>query len=164
MVHIDETVRFRRCWSHELAAELAGEHGSDFLGVVGPDVLCYEFRPSTSPSKLASPGATLPLVLTFQLEASARGGGSRFSAEAFEALLFLALCTRRPASGTASRSKPLANTFDPANPAPFVASMAAHVGPLQGMPMAAAASARRKKGAAADEDFLTTPMRGLDIS
>jgi hypothetical protein len=166
VLHLDETVRFRRVWSEELAAELKGDHGADFLEMVGAEVLCYEFQPSTLPNPSASPGTSaLPLVLTFQMEASHRGGTTRYSAESFEALLFLALCTRTAGKTAASgsRSKPLASAFDPSNPAPFVAAMAANVGPLEGAP-SAPASTRKGRASRADADLLTTPLRGLNIS
>ena len=64
---LDEAVKMRRLWSEELAAELRGRHGADFLEVVGPEVLCYEFK--FRPSSTATPAgsSTRPLVLTFQV-------------------------------------------------------------------------------------------------
>ena len=165
---LDETVRFRRVWSHELAAELPREHGPAFLEVVGADVLCYEFQPPI-PAKTTSSKATAgasssvprPLVLAFQFDCAARASADhRISAECFEALLFMAIGTCKTASGSSRGSKrlSLATTYDPSAPAPLLAAMAERVGPLIGMPRAASATA-------VDDAVsgLITPVRGLDI-
>ena len=167
VIVLDETVRFRRLWSQDLAAELAGKNGADFLEIVGAHTLCYEFTPSTHPSANKTRGASrTPLVLTFQMEVSRRGSGGHFSAETFEALVFLALLTRRTAARSARgaaastpRSIPLSDAYDPDNPRPFVAALAAQVGPLDGVPGTAEGGKSRS-----GDDVLVTPMRGLGLS
>ena len=164
---LDETVRFRRVWSHELAAELPREHGPAFLEVVGADVLCYEFQPpaAAKTTSKATAGASSPvsrpLVLTFQFDCSARASADhRISAECFEALLFMTIGTCKSASGSSRGSKrlSLATTYDPSAPAPLLAAMAERVGPLIGMPRGASATS-------VDDAIsgLITPVRGLDI-
>jgi hypothetical protein len=202
---LDETVRFRRLWAAELAAELGPEHGPSFLEVAGEHSLCYEFTPSTHYASSRPPtrhAAVTPLVLVFQMATppNHRGSGGRLAAETFEALVFLALCTRRAASGgapaalpasasrstrgggagvsgsaaTTPRGVPLAATYDPDNPAAFVASLATCVGPLTGLPTApeppskgrpTRGGARAAGGGGADsDDLIVTPMKGLGIS
>ena len=172
VVLLDETVRFQRAWSHKLAEGMHGDHGTDFLDMVGPSVLCYEFHPSgatpTTGGKAPTGGAFAlrPLVLTFSLDcARTVGADERVSAECFEALVTMALGTCQthvpkasPRGGPSSRTTktvPLATTYNPARPAALVAKVAASVGPLVGSP-------------GADEDkavaSLLTPVRGLDIS
>ena len=70
------------------------------------------------------------------------------------------------------RSVPLANTYDPDEPAAYVARMAACVGQLTGMPEASkkgggGGTGRSRRGAADDDEAiagLITPVRGLGIS
>lgn len=181
---LDETVRFRRLWSHELAGEMGEKEGGSFLGLVGgAHVLCYEFTPSShyAPNKPPTrAAATTPLVLTFQMEVSASGSGGRLSAESFEALLYLALSTLRPAAPTpsAGRSRtslatpqrvPLASAYDPDDPARFLSEMSKHVGPFVGLPGAKGSAAGKEPkgrgGGAGDESEILTPkMRTLGLS
>ena len=165
VVPLDDTVKLRRWWSQELAAELSGSHGSDFLEIVGRDVLCYQLTPSAVAKPPPTGGTTHPLILTFQLEANDYGGG-RLSAESFEALVFLALSACRAAPSNSARGARSAaqaastagTTYDPAKPAPLVAAINAHVGPLQGAPGSPESAERDPMGG------LMTPMRGLGIS
>ena len=175
VIFLDETVKFRRLWSHDFAASLPREHGSDFLDMVGANVLCYQFTPSTHQPATAGKAATgggfsaRPLLLTFSFECARHAGADeRLSAEAFEALLSMAVGTCKtqlpkasprgggPSSRSTTKTVPLATTYDPARPAPLVAAMSAAVGPLVGPPNEA------------DDDAalagLITPVRGLNIS
>ena len=120
---IDETVKLRRRRAVELAREMDGAHGVDFVDVVGEGALCYELSPS---SKLPTTAGAPKLVLVYQY-----GGG--FAAEAAEALLCMAIFTRQPDG----RPVPLASIYDGKNArrlAEFVRAMQAMVGPLEAHP------------------------------
>ena len=180
VISLDESVKLRRVWSQEYASELPRKHGSTFLEVVGSGVLCYEFVPSLarrSPTATGGVHSQRPLLLTFQIEGSKLPSGTVLSAEAFEALVFMAIGTRKADAaakgGSRSvRSVPLANTYDPDEPAAYVARMAACVGQLTGMPEASkkaggGGTGRSRRGAADDDEAiagLITPVRGLGIS
>ena len=142
--------QLRRLWSHELAAELHSTHGRHFAELVGPSVLLYEMHPSR---EQPSTGSTArPLVIAFQF-------GGLLAAEAFEALLTLAMSTRSVRKGK-RHSSPLASVYDPDRPEPFLKAMQARVGPLLGTPPP---SGTPVHDAASVESVLSTPMRGLGL-
>jgi hypothetical protein len=107
------------------------------------------------------------------------GADERISAEGFEALLFMALNTRKappppPPSASArsthgrsggagsrdTKAVPLAAAYEPDNPAPLIAAMVERVGPLLGSPPPAPAATEQPDDVAG----LLTPVRGLQIS
>ena len=175
VLRLDAAVRLRRVWSEELAAELGGSHGAAFLECAGSGVLCYEIRFRSSAAVAPPTASARPLVLThFQLASSATHSTEAFSAEAFEAALWMALSTRRaPVQGQGELAamaggSSLVSVYDPDNPLPAVRTMQAAVGPLVGVPAAAsgappAASDRNAHGSLATPPPVT-PVRGsLDL-
>ena len=117
------------------------------------------------------------LVLTFQLageDAYCKPSSERFSAEAFEALVWMAVRTRKaggePRSFAGGQS--LSAVYDPDAPGPFVRDMDSQVGSLLGDggaallaatpgPSSAAPSARCTRSSSAVPH---TPVRNLGIS
>ena len=167
-IRLDESVRLRRLWSEELAAELGGRHGADFLECVGREVLCYELR---APSVAATPsGSARPLVLAgVQLASDAGLGGQlaraepsaeKLSAEAVEALLWMAIRTRtRPVKDelrSFAGGVSVGAIYDPDEPAAFVRTMEACVGSLSGKPTTSTP-------ANAASGVPVTPVRGLEL-
>lgn len=150
-IELDETVRLRRLWSHELAAELAHKNGDEFIEVTGPNVLCYEICPSRV--RMLTGTSVRPLVLVFQY-------GGQFSAEAFEVLVTLATHTCLSRDGTFTR-RTVDSVCDPDNPAAvsaFIEVLQARVGPLQGAPRVEALAPRTER-----RPTLSSPMRGLSL-
>ena len=174
VLRLDDAVRLRRVWSEELAAELGGSHGAAFLECAGSGVLCYEIRFRGSAAVAPPTASTRPIILThFQLAPSATHSTEAFSAEAFEAALWMAVSTRRAPMkgqgelGAMAGGSSLLSVYDPDNPLPAVRTMQASVGPLVGVPAAAsgarpASSDRNAHGSSATPPPVT-PVRGLEL-
>jgi len=171
-VQLDDSVCVRRLLSEELAADLHQRHGRAFVEVVGTGALCYELRPSAR--RAAQTGQPTSHVLVFRF---VRDG---LSAEACEALLFMALCTLHVSDESVTTRRPLASIFaedEPRALCRFMKAMQANVGTLLDAPGNSTAAGRKGERGLGGEgrdstverdsslaEGLSTPMRSLNIS